>query len=392
MPAANSYLLADLLGRGHLVDLFQNPAYVYPRELLARPGFTYVECSSPLPDRLHFTGKNAGSDAVARLAALVDYRLFGREVVKKIARRHSGRPYDLVLFLGTWAFARVVGLPSVSWVQGPPGTDARSVIQHRDELRRTTRALEYWKLRAFAAYRLRVGLPPFGATDKVVVGSTWSAETLSAQYDVPQARVASLPYPIDLAHFDPKRSPAGLADPIVLGWLGRIVPRKRLDLFLDAGARLIDAGLDVRLDVVGAFPFAKEARGRIEAFPHPDRLSYRPALDRDGIPAWLRDLTVLVQPSENEDFGSSVAEALACGTPAVVGRSNGMRDYVGGAGEVFSVYSSDSVARAIRRLVNRMSSEDMTTVARGQAEETFSVDQVGSRFEDLLMNVAAGRG
>jgi glycosyltransferase involved in cell wall biosynthesis len=42
----------------------------------------------------------------------------------------------------------------------------------------------------------------------------------------------------------------------------------------------------------------------------------------------MSDVDVLVQPSDEENFGSSVAEALACGVPAIVGATNGTGDYL----------------------------------------------------------------
>ena len=56
------------------------------------------------------------------------------------------------------------------------------------------------------------------------------------------------------------------------------------------------------------------------------------------VPALLREATVLVQTSENENFGSSVAEALACGTPVVVGPSNGTADYIDEHSMIFGDY------------------------------------------------------
>ncbi len=40
---------------------------------------------------------------------------------------------------------------------------------------------------------------------------------------------------------------------------------------------------------------------------------------REAVPDLIRQATAVVQVSENENFGSSIAEALACGVPVVAG-------------------------------------------------------------------------
>ena len=58
-------------------------------------------------------------------------------------------------------------------------------------------------------------------------------------------------------------------------WLGRIVPRKRLDLFLEGSALAIREGIDLRLTIVGGIGFIPGYEKMIEAFPFRDRLTWK---------------------------------------------------------------------------------------------------------------------
>ena len=58
------------------------------------------------------------------------------------------------------------------------------------------------------------------------------------------------------------------------------------------------------------------------------RLTWKKAIPRQEVPSLLRAHGVIVQPSNEEDFGSSVAEAQACGLPVIVGLTNGNADYL----------------------------------------------------------------
>jgi glycosyltransferase involved in cell wall biosynthesis len=54
---------------------------------------------------------------------------------------------------------------------------------------------------------------------------------------------------------------------------------------------------------------------------------------------------------EVPNFGSSVAEALACGTPVVVGPSNGTAQYTDSSSQVFADYTCESIAKAVSDVI-----------------------------------------
>ena len=301
------------------------------------------------------------------------------------------RNYDLQLSLGQWAFGRGTRRPVVSWVQGPPGTDSRSVTRHHGSITQLCGRLEYAQLRAYSLYRASFGRPPFRHTDMTICGSQWSEALLVSQYGLSAERTRSLPYPIDLEAFRPD-APVGSPLPLELVWVGRIIPRKRLDLFLSAGAALIAAGHDIRLTVVGGFPFAAGFQRLLEEFPHPERLRYVARLPRDEVGMLLRTAAVLLQPSEEENFGSSVAEALACGTPVVVGPTNGTGDYIGEGGAHFARYDVDAVAAAVAQVLDRIETDPaaIRACARDAALEHLSVTRVVDDLESIFDEVLGG--
>lgn len=390
VSSAGHMILEELLARCHEIDFFSSRSYVYPGLLIERGGLTYFDCSQPRIDSATARLRTARARMFA--GKLVHSR-WARGVVRAMRRRHDERPYDIELFLGQWAFGRVPGVPVVSWVQGPPGTDARSVRRHRADIVRLCGVREYAMLRAYARYKdSRLGRPAFRHSDVCICGSRMSAQILVDEYGLRSERVHALPYPIDLAAFaprDPGRSPAA---PLELLWVGRVVPRKRLDLFLGAGEELIDGGWDVKLSVIGGFAFARGYRELLERFPHPSRLEYVPQLPREQIAARLRRAAVLVQPSEEENFGSAVAEALACGTPVLVGPTNGTADYVGAGGARFGEYTSHALAAALRRILCEAERDPTLHVAaRRAAEDNLSVERVVDALEAIMRSATPPR-
>jgi glycosyltransferase involved in cell wall biosynthesis len=390
VASASFEVLRELLRRGHEIDFFSKRSFVYPERLMDHRGFAYRECAQPCLDAAVKLLPTA--DARWYIGGPVSNAVFTRRIVDAMAQQARTRHYDVELFLGLWAYGRIPGIPVVSWVQGPPGTDARSVVRHSASIRKLCGWREYAKLRGFAAYRgSRIGAPAFHHTDVTVCGSAFSKETLVTRYGQAPQSVHVLPYPMDLETFRPAATPPG-PRPAEMIWIGRVVPRKRLDLFLDAGACLLRAGVDVRLTVIGGYQFGAGYHTLIERFPFPDKLDYIAHVPRGDLREHMQRAAVLVQPSEEENFGSAVAEALACGTPVVLGPSNGTGDYIGAGGMRFPEYSASAVAEAVRRILTLDPEREaaLRIAARDAAVKHFAVDRVVDRLEDILRSAPTG--
>ena len=136
---------------------------------------------------------------VGAVAARNDAEIYNRLLVNRIRQEHQRRSYDLCLWMGDYAWGSVPGLPTVSFVQGPPGTDARSVLRRGDEVARLGGRWQTLKWTTLARLRLsRLGLPRFHHSDHFIVGSEQSRRTLGQLYGIDSLHVSVMPYPIDL--------------------------------------------------------------------------------------------------------------------------------------------------------------------------------------------------
>lgn len=394
VAGANSLVLRALLNRGHQVAFHSKPGFVDPRPIVAgcegQGGFSFVDCTNALPDRLHQRAIKLGRLAAPLRTTLGwwDDRSYRRGIARSLARmvRAQPDPTRLVHWMGTWAYRRVDGVLNVSSPQGAPGTDARSLERHRETIIRLTSRSFYLKLRGYAAWRLGAGLPRFGESDLVVVGSSWSRQALIDLFDVPAARVKSLPYPIDLRRFQPPDGSREATGPLRLLWVGRFAPRKRLDLLLDGVAEAIRGGLDVVLTVVGRSAFVPNYETLLREFPYRDRLNHIDRLPRDRMPAIMAEHDALAQPSDEEDFGSSIAEAQACGMPAIVGATNGTGDYVCGRSIRLRDDRVETFAEAVAQLADAKRAGALAdpTPSRLAAERHYAIESVVQRLEAIF--------
>jgi glycosyltransferase involved in cell wall biosynthesis len=245
--------------------------------------------------------------------------------------------------------------------------------------------------------RLRLGplgLPAIQNSDHLIVGSQQSKRTLVDRYRVPEERISILPYPIDLELFRPQVGQAvstSLQPPtssLKILWLGRIVPRKRLDLFLDGAAVAIRDGLDLQLTIVGGVGMIPGYEQLIAAFPFPERLDWFRSVPRGEVPALLWRHDVLCQPSDEENFGSSVAEAQACGVPVIVGRSNGNADFLCSRDTHLRDDRPETLAAVFRDYAERKTRGGPAWGApeesRALAEREFSMGPVMEKLEGVM--------
>lgn len=396
VAGANALLLCELLRRGHRVGFHSKAHFVDPRPAAAQcngaANLRFLDCRNGIPDVVK-RWTDGGTGLARRLlrqpAGFVDDRSYRRHLARAIdryARDASSDPVDVALWLGTWAERRPKGLPTVSFVQGPPGTDARSVERHRETIVRLGGRTQYLMLRAYAGWRLAGGLPPVHDSDHLIVGSAWSRQMMAQQFGFRAERVHVVPYPVDLEMFRPPALPRSRSGPLRVLWLGRFVPRKRLDLFLAGLAEAIRHGINAEVIVVGSSAFVPNFEWLLGEFPYPARLRHIPELPRHLVPELMSTCDVLAQPSDEENFGSSVAEALACGMPVVVGRTNGTSDYVCER----SIHLADdriaTFAEAIARLdtAKREGLLADPTPSRKAAECHFAPSTVTKQLEDVL--------
>lgn len=385
VAGANALLLRGLLAHGCHLTFFSKSSFVDPRPAVgSHPHFTFCETENRATDRLRRRLQRIPFAGLA--TGLLDACCYRRLLVQKITQTHQSTPFDLCLWLGDFAAKGIPRTPTVSFVQGPPGTDARSVIDHFSEILELCGPITAFKWRALSHLRLsQWGLPALKPTDHFIVGSRQSSDTLEKRYDISSERISTLPYPIDLNLFQPilgETKPRGLR----AFWLGRIIPRKRLDLFLEAAVQAIRQGLDLHLTLVGGVGFIPGYEKWIAAFPYPERLTWEPYVARTAVPALLKDQDVLVQPSDEENFGSSVAEAQACGLPVIVGSTNGNADYLCARDIHLQDDRPETLARAFHEMALRKQNQPFAapTISRQCAIDNFDVEKITDRLLDIL--------
>jgi glycogen(starch) synthase len=181
-------------------------------------------------------------------------------------------------------------------------------------------------------------------------------------------------------------------------FLGNLLEAKGVlrlvDAFARADATKEGAG-EMTLTIVGDGPMREALAERAEALGVAAKVTLRPGVPPDQVPAIYAQHDVLVHLSSYETFGMTVVEAVASGLPTVVTKCGGPEDTVlhatdlGAAALVDVTNDPAPVVDAWLRLARRQGSVNWETV-RTLLEHRFSPRQVGTAaLEHLGLAIGA---
>ncbi len=199
----------------------------------------------------------------------------------------------------------------------------------------------------------------YGRADRVLAPSQSMAEVMAAKGQGNQIGIWARG--IDTSIFTPSRRSTAwrqaleLTDEaVVIGFLGRLVKEKGLDVFVRAIRALEGRGVAHRVLVIGDGPardwFAAELPGAVFA-------GFQSGADLGRAVA---SMDIFFNPSVTETFGNVTLEAMACGLPVVAARATGSSNLVAdgetgtlvtpgdgeGFAEALAAYCNDSGLRA----------------------------------------------
>ncbi len=151
---------------------------------------------------------------------------------------------------------------------------------------------------------------------------------------------------------DPAARAANGADTFVVGYAGRLVHEKGVDLLLRAAAQL---PADVQVRLVGAGPEQKALERLGQQLGLGQRLSIKPLAPSTQMPRALAAFDCLVlasrsRPNWKEQFGRVLVEAMACGAPVVGSTCGEAPNVIGDAGLIFPEEDVAALAQHLRAL------------------------------------------
>ena len=393
---AQYLILEELLKRGYQIDFFHRKSFIYPEELFKYYNFNYFDVRRSLINEfLHSLPNSLKKIILPFTNQLPLIRRSNAEILKQdILCNHQKQKYDLLLYLDKRSPVNIEQIPTISWLTGPPQTEWYYIQKLKQNIVALCGLFFYFKLTIFYAFK-RIGVKSeLEYSDLLIGGSKWSKDNISA-YIGREDNIKALAYPIDINFFKPKNIETHRKknDDKVFLWLGRCDPRKRLDLLLKAYSLVLKERQDIKLKIFGNIGYAQGYKKLIDKFDYSDYVTYQTFINRSDIPDLMANCDVLIQPSEGENFGSSIAEALSCGLPVIVGPTNGTKDYISSSSFVFDEYTPESLKETMLKAIEAVERrrQELALDARKTAEQNFDVSKIVDHLETIFQETLASK-
>jgi glycosyltransferase involved in cell wall biosynthesis len=203
--------------------------------------------------------------------------------------------------------------------------------------------------------------------------------------------VPIVPFGVNTEAFRPRPVRSEKSDrPLTIGYIGRMLPGKGLNLLADALEKLKDQPW--RLLVVGDGSEREKFQRQLSEAGLLDRAEFTGAVTFSLVPEFFQKLDVMVIPTETtrrirEQFGRVIVEAMACGVPVIGSTCGAIPEVIGDAGLVFPEGDAVALASALRQILSDENLRKRLALAGLARVEHYSWERVAEKTYALYQQV-----
>jgi phosphatidylinositol alpha-1,6-mannosyltransferase len=190
---------------------------------------------------------------------------------------------------------------------------------------------------------------------------------------------------VDLEHFTPINTSAQ-DGPLRVVCSARLIERKGQRHLIQAVHRLVQEGLDVRLELVGDGDAMHEYRQLASSLGLNGQVEFSGYVARECIQEHLQRAHVFALPSYNEGMALAALEAMGCGLPVVLTRTGGTGALVQEGVNGFSHAWGDveALAGCLRRFAQDRSLVASMGAASRQLASAYGWEALAERYLELF--------
>lgn len=243
------------------------------------------------------------------------------------------------------------------------------------------------QLRSLSFFRRWLRNYVMSATSLYLAGNQDGAEVMRS-WNFPGQIEVMPQMGVDTEFFTPaaKKSPTEFSGQVNIGFLGRLVPEKGLDILFTAVSQLKNQDLDFQVTLCGSGSSEADLRQTAKMQQISEQVIWRGAVPHAEAPTELGKFDILVLPSRSvatwkEQFGHVIIEAMAMGIP-VVGSSCGEIPHVIARDDlVFPEGNPVALAEILKRLIcDRNWREEIGNYGIERVRQNYSHEGIAQRL------------
>jgi len=172
-------------------------------------------------------------------------------------------------------------------------------------------------------------------------------------------------------------------------YLGTIEPRKNVGGLIDAFDRL---GGKTRLVIAGSRGWlCRDIFRQAARSPAAERIRFLDRVADGDQPALYSAAAALVYPSFYEGFGMPPLEAMACGTPVIVGHASSLGEVAGDAGLMVDPYDVGEIADAMKAVLEEPGLGRLLGGRGRQRAARFTWEESAARLDRLFARLEGAK-
>jgi len=195
---------------------------------------------------------------------------------------------------------------------------------------------------------------------------------------------------VDTTVFSPKRK-GHRNKPFSVGFVGRLVPEKGIDLLLAAAAEVIKRGCHCRVIICGVGPVEASLHHEAKKLGLSGVVQWLGEYQYEDVPSAIAQMDVLVLPSRTipgiwmEQFGHVLIEAMAMGVPVLGSSSGAIPEVIGREDLIFTEEDAGSLAEKLEILMtNPDYYAQVVNYCRSTVAERFTHERIAEQLSELF--------
>ncbi|RTZ94639.1 MAG: hypothetical protein DSY36_03090 [Candidatus Neomarinimicrobiota bacterium] len=229
----------------------------------------------------------------------------------------------------------------------------------------------------------------YNYASRIIATSAALKNNIQSEFNISNEKIVLIPNPADVQSFSLRTE--NIEGPFTFIAIALLRQEKRLDILINAFAKLIEKMPDAVLTIVGDGPEKDNLELLSRKLNISKRVNFTGYQRKPAVAEMLRHHHVLVLSSEVETFGVALVEAMTAGLPVIATRCGGPESIVSpDTGMLVKRNDPFKLAKAMQKMIDRYSTYDPNKI-RHIALEQYGDKTYVTRITETISSIVQAK-